>query len=80
MAKIIPGVPPAYDGTDLRGTVKKLCDYMRIFQENVDFQLVQLKKEADSIGEELEDIKDALNEHELNIGALCDVTSQLSEE
>ncbi len=80
MANIIPGVPPTYNPDDLRGTVKNLCNYMRTFQENVDFILSQIKKDVDNVSEDVEDIKEVQEEHNMTIVSLCGSVSQLAEE
>lgn len=47
MATILPGSPPAFNRNDAAGTVKALCAYTRNLQENLDFLLGQLRREAD---------------------------------
>lgn len=51
MATVLPGSPPAFNKNDVSGTVKALCNYTRVLQENLDFLLGQMKKEIISIQE-----------------------------
>ena len=45
MATVLPGSPPAFNKNDVSGTVKALCNYTRVLQENLDFLLGQMKKD-----------------------------------
>ena len=45
MATVLPGSPPAFNRNDISGTVKSLCNYTRVLQENLDFLLGQMKKD-----------------------------------
>ena len=82
MANVIPGVPPSYNKNDLQGTVKALCNYIRSYQENVDFILSQIRKDTSNEGitETLEEIEEQLSEHEIKIKSLQDDMSVLGSE
>lgn len=82
MANIIPGMPPLFNKNDVSGTVKALCNYMRSFQENVDFILSQIKKEVsvDGVSETLEEIQEELTEQGIKIKELQDSISVLESE
>lgn len=60
MATILPGVPPTFDRNDVAGTVKRLCDYSRGMQENLDFLLAQIKKDISAHQEALEKQAEAI--------------------
>lgn len=40
----LPVKAPAFDGKDVAGTVKRICDYQIQLQEQLDFQLEQMQK------------------------------------
>ncbi|MEG1578243.1 MAG: hypothetical protein RR336_05725 [Oscillospiraceae bacterium] len=61
MATILPGSPPTFDKNDIAGTVKALCNYTRILQENIDFTLGQLKKELSATQQKTETLESGLS-------------------
>lgn len=54
MATVLPGSPPGFDREDIAGTVRALCGYLRTLQDNLDFQLGQLRKSVESHGKSME--------------------------
>lgn len=57
MATVLPGSPPAFNKNDVSGTVKSLCNYTRILQENLDFLLGQMKKEITTVQNDITGIQ-----------------------
>lgn len=47
MPAIIPYSAPGFDRKNLEETVRTLCGQFRLFQENVDFQLGQIRKDLE---------------------------------
>lgn len=47
MPAIIPYSAPGFDRKNLEETVRALCGQFRLFQENVDFQLGQIRKDLE---------------------------------
>ena len=45
----LPVKAPAFDGKDVAGTVKRICDYQIQLQEQLDFQLEQMQKMLSAI-------------------------------
>ena len=61
MATVLPGSPPDFNKNDVSGTVKSLCNYTRILQENLDFLLGQMKKEITTIQENITGIQNRIS-------------------
>ena len=57
MATVLPGSPPGFDREDIAGTVRALCGYLRTFQDNLDFQLGQLRKSLESHGKSIDGLE-----------------------
>lgn len=70
MATVLPGSPPAFNKNDVSGTVKALCNYTRVLQENLDFLLGQMKKEIISIQEDITSINGKLSAVQTAINGL----------
>lgn len=45
----LPVKAPAFDGKDVAGTVKRICDYQIQLQEQLDFQLEQMQKTLNAL-------------------------------
>lgn len=45
----LPVKAPAFDGKDVAGTVKRICDYQIQLQEQMDFQLEQMQKTLNAL-------------------------------
>lgn len=70
MATVLPGSPPAFNKNDVSGTVKALCNYTRVLQENLDFLLGQMKKEIISIQEDITSLNGKLSAAQTAISGL----------
>ena len=45
----LPVKAPAFDGKDVAGTVKRICDYQIQLQEQLDFQMEQMQKTLNAL-------------------------------
>lgn len=70
MATVLPGSPPAFDKNDVSATVKALCNYTRVLQENLDFLLGQMKKEITAIQQDVTSLSGKLSAAQTAISGL----------
>ena len=49
MDMALPVKAPAFDGKDVAGTAKRICDYQIQLQEQLDFHLEQMQKTLNAL-------------------------------
>lgn len=80
LAAILPGSPPGFDRGDMAGTLKSVCNYERVLQENVDFQLGQVLKtlnELSGLASSLQAVEETLAAVQASVGKLAERVAAL---
>lgn len=78
MATVLPGSPPTFNKNDVPATVKALCAYTRNMQENINFMLGQLKKNAEEMGKTINSQGEAISSLQTAVGGLQGSVGTLS--
>ena len=61
----------------MAGTLRSVCNYLRGLHDNIDFQLVQLKKTQESLGGKIETLEKAVSTLEGELRAAQEEISTL---